>query len=1104
VSICSSCGHDNRELARFCDACGAPLAAEQSPAREERKVVTVLFADLVGFTSRSEQLDPEDVRALLSPYYARLRSELERFGGTVEKFIGDAVMALFGAPVAHEDDPERAVRAALAIRDWVAEEQAELRVRIGITTGEALIAFGARPSEGEGMASGDVVNTAARLQAAAPVDGVLVDRTTYRATGQAIEYRETAPVEAKGKAEPIEVWEALQARSRFGVDVVQTGAPLVGRERELELLQGTLARARQERSPQLLTLVGEPGIGKSRLVFELFGALKQGSGLTFWRQGRSLPYGEGVTFWALAEMVKAHAGILETDGAEEAAAKLAGAVAEAIAAPAEAQWVERHLRPLAGLAAEAELGGERRSEAFAAWRRFFEALAERYPLVLVFEDLQWADDDLLAFVDYLVEWATGVPLLVLCTARPELLERRPGWGGGKRNASTLSLSPLSDEETARLIGLLGDRPVLLAETQTALLARAGGNPLYAEHYVRMLAERGSEEELPLPETVQGIIAARLDGLSGEEKSLLQDAAVVGKVFWTGALQTIGGVERSAAEERLHALERKDFVQRARRASVADETEYAFRHLLVRDVAYGQIPRAARAEKHRLAAEWIESLGRPEDHAEMLAHHYGGALELARASGQPTGALSERARLALREAGDRASGLNAFAAAARFYAHALELWPEDDAARPGLLFRYGKARFEAEGAGEDVLAKARDELLAAGDRETAAEAEVMLADLAFREGERDRVMERVAAATELVSELPPSRVKAVVLSHVSRYHMLGEANELAVAIGGEALAMAESLGLDEIRAHALNNIGAARLHEGDPRGLDDLEESIRIALAINSPECVRGYTNLSTLVADEGDLARSWKLAAEGRRAAEQFGEARGLRWLRAFQLGEDYQRGRWDDAVREASEWIVECEAGSPYYHEMNYRDIRGLIRLARGEIADALDDSEKALAVARRAKDPQALSPALSCRARVLFEAGRATEADAAVDELLTELGDAIGRISNVDIAWMVAPLGRRDAFLAAVERIGRQSRWLDAAKAIADDDFEGAADLFGEIGTAPNEALARLRAAQRLVEQSRRGEADAHLQKALAFFRSVGATRYIREGEALLAASA
>ena len=1067
-------------------------------------MVTVLFADLVGFTSRAEQLDPEDVRALLSPYSARLRFELERFGGTVEKFIGDAVMALFGAPVAHEDDPERAVRAALAIRDWLAEEQAELRVRIGITTGEALIALGARPSEGEGMASGDVVNTAARLQAAAPVDGVLVDRTTYRATGQAIEYRDAAPVEAKGKAEPIEVWEPLQARSRFGVDVVQAGAPLVGRERELELLQGSLGRVRQERSPQLLTLVGEPGIGKSRLVFELFSAVKQGSDLTYWRQGRSLPYGEAVTFWALAEMVKAHAGILETDGGEEAAAKLAGVVAAAIAVPAEAQWVERHLRPLVGLAGDAELGGERRGEAFAAWRRLFEALAERYPLVLVFEDLQWADDDLLDFVDYLVEWSSGAPLLALCTARPELLVRRPGWGGGKRNASTLSLSPLSDQETARLIGLLADRPVLLAETQTALLDRAGGNPLYAEQYSRMLAESPDGGELRLPESIQGIIAARLDLLPPDEKRLLQDAAVIGKVFWSGALAAVGSYEPWQLEERLHALERKEFVQPSRRSSVGEEREYAFRHLLVRDVAYGQIPRAERAEKHRLAAEWIESLGRPEDHAEMLAHHYAGALELARAAGQPTGALSERARLTLREAGDRASALHASAAAARFYAQALELWPRDDPARPALLFRYGRARLETGGVGAEVLTEARDELIAAGDRETAAEAEVMLADLAFREGERDRLMTHVAAATELVSELPPSRAKAVVLSHVSRYHMLAEANEFAVAIGAEALAMAESLGLDELRAHALNNIGCAHLHAGDRRGFDELKQSIRIARASNSPECVRGYTNLSTMVGDEGDLAQSWRLAAEGIQAAEQFGDARGLRWLRTFTLKEEYHRGHWDTALRHASEWIEECETGSPHYHETEYRYTRALISLARGKIADALDDSEKAVAVARRAKDPQALSPALSSRARILFEAGLESEADAAVHELLTALPGAIGRIANVEIAWVVTPLGRREEFIAAVERIATRSRWLDAANAIAADEFEDAADLFAEIGATPDEASARLHAAQQLVNNGQRVEADVQLHKALAFFRSVEATHYVREGEALLAASA
>jgi class 3 adenylate cyclase len=509
--------------------------------QRERKVVTVLFADLVGFTSRAESLDPEDVDAILRPYHDRLRSELERHGGTVEKFIGDAVMALFGAPVAHEDDPERAVRAALAIRDW-ARDESELEVRIGITTGEALVALGARTEAGEGMASGDVVNTAARLESAAPVNGILVDETTHRATRDRIAYTEADAVAAKGKSEPVPVWEAQEARSRFGVDIVQTGAPLVGRLRELDLLIGALGRAREERSPQLVTLVGVPGIGKSRLVFELSGVVEADPELLYWRQGRSLPYGEGVTYWALAEMAKAHAGILETDSPEDAQRKLAEMV-ESLPHPPERLF--ENLRPLVGLGADAEMAADR-SERFAAWRGFFEALAEQRPTVLVFEDLHWADDDLLDFVDHLVDWASGVPLLVVCTARPELLERRPGWGGGKSNALTLTISPLSDDDTARLLAGLLERAVLPAETQASLLARAGGNPLYAEQFARLLAESGGEE-LPLPENVQGIIAARLDGLPPEEKQLLQDAAVLGKVFWLGAVRAVGDLERTEAE-----------------------------------------------------------------------------------------------------------------------------------------------------------------------------------------------------------------------------------------------------------------------------------------------------------------------------------------------------------------------------------------------------------------------------------------------------------------------------------------------------------------------------------------------------------------------------
>ena len=414
-----------------------------------------------------------------------------------------------------------------------------------MNTGEALITLGARTAEGEGMAAGDVINTTARLQSAAPVNGILVGETTYRATKHVIEYREAEPVEAKGKSEPIPVWEVVATRSRYGVDLAEARAPLVGREGELDALRDALRRARSE-VLQLVTLVGVPGIGKSRLVYELFQSIVAEPDFTTWRQGRSLPYGEGVSFWALAEIVKAEAGILESDSDADVAGKLHAAVVEVAADESESEWLAARLGNLVGLQSIDEVAGASQAESFSAWRRFIEALADRHPLVLVFEDLHWADDGLLDFIDQLVDWARSAPILVLCTARPELLERRPGWGGGKANASTLSLPPLEDEDTARLFSALLERAVLPAETQSVLLARAAGNPLYAEQYARMLLERGDAGDLPLPETVQGIIAARLDGLSDSEKTLLQDASVVGKVFWLGSLRAIGGVGRGVA------------------------------------------------------------------------------------------------------------------------------------------------------------------------------------------------------------------------------------------------------------------------------------------------------------------------------------------------------------------------------------------------------------------------------------------------------------------------------------------------------------------------------------------------------------------------------
>jgi class 3 adenylate cyclase/tetratricopeptide (TPR) repeat protein len=1088
MATCAACGREQADDARFCSACGAPVAA-RAAGREERKVVTVLFADLVGFTSRAEQLDPEEVRAVLQPYHAHLRAELERHGGTVEKFIGDAVMALFGAPVAHEDDAERAVRAALAIRDWATDAEAGLQLRIAVTTGEALVNLDARPTEGEGMAAGDVVNSAARLQSAAPVNGILVGETTFRATRHVIDYREAEPVEAKGKAAPIAVWEALQARARFGVDVRQHGAAtLVGRDRELALLADTLSRVRVERSPQLVTLVGVPGIGKSRLVHELFGIVDADPDLISWRQGRCLPYGDGVAFWALGEMVKAEAGILESDSPAEAGRKLAEV--------AKDPWVESHLRPLAGLA-DASGGGSGREESFAAWRQFFEALAEERPLVLVFEDLHWADIGLLEFVDHLVDWTTGVPILALCTARPELLERRAGWGGGKLNATTLSLSPLREDETARLLAELLQRSVLAAETQAALLERAGGNPLYAEQYAALYAESGSAEGLGVPESVQGIIAARIDGLPHDEKALLHEASVQGKVFWTGPL---GG---AAAANALHALERKGFVARERRSSVEGDDEYAFRHLLVRDVAYGQIPRLQRAEKHHRVAEWIEALGRPADQIELLAHHRLAAFELTRASGKDSADLVAPAHRALREAGDRAFRLGSFASAARLYDSALELCSSGDLEWAQVFFARTRSLSRAEGVDREVAVEARDALLRAGDAETAADAEALLAGLAWSDGDRDSSMRHLDGALALVDDAPASASKAHILSETSRYRMLASEAEEAIDVGLQALAMAEELGLAEAYAEALINIGTARANGGDRRGFEDLRRSVELGLAANSPAALRAYNNLADVLFRAGELREAIQLWGRGHDLARRMGSGRFDRFYRGMAPALRYIEGAWDECAQLADEFLADVDAGDPHYLESACRTIRARVRFARGDVAGALADASSALSAARRAKDPQALAPPLSFAARIHAHEGRLDEAARHVDELVAlTLGGFDPGDDWPDVVEALLGLGRRDE-LGTLLQSFRETGWTAAARLHAAGDPAAAADVYEQIGARPDEAHARLSAAKALAAAGRRAEADEQLAQALGFFRSVGAARYVREGETLLAAT-
>ncbi|MDX6562462.1 MAG: hypothetical protein QOD65_2276, partial [Gaiellales bacterium] len=770
---CPACGKENPRGFLFCGFCAVPLDAPAVSVVQERKVVSILFCDLVGFTAASERADPEDVRARTQAFYQRLRPVIEAFGGTVEKLIGDAVMAVFGAPVAHEDDPERAVRAGLAIVEAIAESTGAgpapgLAVRIGINTGEVLVSLGSQVAD-EDEVLGDAVNTAARIQTAAPVNGVVVGESTFKATERAVEYEQLDPIMLKGKSQPVQVWRAIAPRARLGSDVIRSmSTPLVGRNLDLTLLRGTFDKVVAERSTQLVTVTGEPGVGKSRLVAELLayvGGLEQ---LVTWRQGRCLPYGDGITFWPLGEIVKAHAGIYESDSPDVAAAKLEAVLPESGDRP----WLLSRLLALLGVDAGE---GAAQEELFTAWRKFIEAVAEQSPLVLVVEDIHWADAAMLAFLEHLADWAHGVPLLIVCTARPELFETHGAWAAALRNTTTISLAPLSDSDTARLVSALLQQAVLPAETQQLLLERAGGNPLYAEEFVRMLRdrdlldERGTlrrDAEVPFPESIQALIAARLDTLPLDRKQLLQDASVIGKVFWAGSTAAMGGRDARQVEQALHELSRKELVRPARRSSMEGDAEYGFWHILVRDVAYSQIPRAQRVTKHLNAAAWMEGKAgeRVEDLAEVLAYHTGEALTLAEAMGD-TARQAEITPAAARYAllaGERALGLDtgkAFALLDR----ARSLTPDGDPGLPLVLLRWADAARQAGRGPEaaDAVEQAADDFQRQGDLLHAGEALTLLSSIRQRLGEPGSSLAVAERAVALLEQTPGAELVAAL-------------------------------------------------------------------------------------------------------------------------------------------------------------------------------------------------------------------------------------------------------------------------------------------------------------------------------------------------------
>ena len=652
----------------------------------------MLFVDLIDFTPYAEREDPELVRRLQTSFYATARRVVGQYGGVVEKYIGDAVMALFGAPVATETDALRCVRAGLELQralsslDGAPDADHDLRFRAGIATGEALVDVAAARHGGQAIVAGDVVNTAARLQAVAPPGGVLVCGQTRALTADAIRYAEQPPITLRGRSNLTEVWLAQAPAQRKEPE--PDALPLVDRDHELSLLVNALNRTVENRQPQLVTIFGPAGIGKSRLVRELYRHSLRAGDAVAWCFGHCPPFGENVTYAALAEIIKFETGVLDNDSAPAAQARLRHTAGQVTGAD-EAERVAGALGPLVGLPS-GELPAR---EAESIWRRFLVALAARRPTVLVFEDLHWADEPMLRFIELLAAGARDVPLLILTTSRPELIDRDPSWAGTIAGSFTITLLPLRSSGIATLYTeLLGER--LTTEMITPLVELADGNPLYAQEYVRMLIERGAlpaaegwpaggVAQLPTPDSVHSVIANRVDLLDPVDRTILQAAAVVGMQFWPGAVAATLGRPGEPVEHSLLRLEQREFIVEQPESSVFGEREFRFRHVLVRDVCYQRLPRTERVARHERAADWLESLARHRNHdlAEVLAHHRWAALEIARTVGVPLQQHVVAARSALRRASQRAYQLHALEAAASYAERARSLFDPAPHARP---------------------------------------------------------------------------------------------------------------------------------------------------------------------------------------------------------------------------------------------------------------------------------------------------------------------------------------------------------------------------------------------------------------------------------------
>ncbi len=953
VVSCDVCGSPNTPGARFCGECGSAIAeaaAEGPPVADtpatpmesptaERRMVSVLFADLVGFTTISESRDAEAVRDLLNGYFETCREVIGRYGGTVEKFIGDAVMAVWGTPISREDDAERSVRAALELVDAASRlaEQVnvpELALRAGVLTGEAAVTLGATDM---GMVAGDMVNTASRLQSAAQPGTVLVGEATLRAASDAIAFEPAGELTLKGKSAPVPAFRALRVvAKRGGVGrAEQLEPPFVGRDSELRLIKDFFHATAREHGVRLVSVMGQAGIGKSRLAWEFHKYLDGLTETVYWHQGRSPSYGDGVSFWALGEMVRMRAGIGEGDDEETTRTRLGETLRQFVPDADERRRLEGPLLQLLGIGTA---GGRERSELFSAWRTFFERLADANTVVMVFEDLQWADDGLLDFIEEMLAWSRGRPMYLITLARSELLDRRPTWGAGQRAFTSLGLPPLTDDEMTTLLG--GIVPGLPQPVVNAIVARAEGIPLYAVETVRTLLNDGRIERegdtyrpvgdlsrLAVPESLHALIAARIDHLAPRERTLIQDASVLGLSFSVAALSAVTA-DPADAETVLRHLVQRELLSLDDDPRSPERGQFRFVQGLLREVAYGTLSRKDRRARHLAAARYFETLG-DEELSGVLAQHYLDAYR-AQPDGPEGAAVAAQARIALRAAAQRATELGSLRQAQRYLEDALEA-VTDPAEELELRVAAGNAAANAAylEEGEAHLQRAIELATEIGDDGARRRAIALQAGFLV-EGHQEQGRKLLVAALAEPGLQPADPGFTELSMQLATFEMRLSNDAKAIEIADRALPAMEAAGVERVVVQTLITRGVALANSNrSTEAVVTLTGAKAIAERHGMlGESLRAAVNLGYVLESEDPLL-GFQISREGYERASRFGITWAMRYLLGNACDGAFQVGEWDWAQREVRRQL---DQGVEARERIWYESIDLIIRALRGE----------------------------------------------------------------------------------------------------------------------------------------------------------------------------